>query len=1076
MAKNSHSIAKITRPTLPKVFPRDRLFKLLEDGRERPAIWVSGPAGYGKTTLVASYIEARQLPCLWYQIDAGDGDIASFFYYLGLAGKKVAPRVRRPLPLLTPEYGLGIQTFAKRYFEDLFERLKPPAVLVLDNYQESPSDSMLHEIIANSLTVMPPGRQIIIVSRGDPPASFARLLANNQVITIGWEQLRLTPEELSEVMQLQCAGPLPKETFSAVYEKTRGWAAGAVLLCQAVRTEVADAETIRGQQPEKVFDYFSNELFARADAPVRDFLLKTAFVRNFTPKIGGALSGHENAGQILSELNRRNFFIEKRSQPELTYQYHPLFREFLLSRAKKTFSPEAIAAIRRRAAHMLETAGQIEDAVELFRDAGEWKEVTRLILAQAPLMIAQGRGQTMADWIKHLPESICEQTPFLYYWLGISLMPYDPGESLHRLETAFHLFSKKKDPAGIFLSFAGAVESIAHGLHTFKQFDRWISILCKLRTEFKVFPSEEIEARVAMSALLTFCMRQPQHPDHEAWSERAVSLLQTIKDEAKLYIYVALVFYRLLSGELSKAALFINSFREAAQSPGISPLALITLKDLQAFYFWLTANFEECNKTATDALELASSKGVHLMDLFIAGHGAAGALSKGDVETAERFIREMTSRLDRTTVWGKNFYHVIVTWKALLQKDLALALLHAELGLEYSLKVGTPQTAAVSHLGLALVLHELKRIKEASAHISEVHTISRSTNIYQVEFRCLLAEAQFALDRGKKDPPRDLLRKAMAFGREQGYLNSFFWMPSVLAGLCVEALEAGIEVDYVRNLVRKRSLIPDNPPLECENWPWPVKIYMFGRFSLIENDKLLRFSGKARKKPLDMLKAVIALGGREVSEQKITDALWPDAGGDTGSMLFKTTLYRLRQLLVNSKALVVCEGRLTLDNKQCWVDSWAFERMLGNAERIEARGRERNVAGRTGANTSEAVRMMEKAVALYKGHFLEADRNEPWTISLREHLRMGYVHAVSRLGSHWEQERKFEQAADCYQSALQVDDITEEFYQRLMLCYKKLGRKAEAVKTYRRCFSIFKANFGIEPSPETTAIYRSITQ
>ncbi len=69
----------------------------------------------------------------------------------------------------------------------------------------------------------------------------------------------------------------------------------------------------------------------------------------------------------------------------------------------------------------------------------------------------------------------------------------------------------------------------------------------------------------------------------------------------------------------------------------------------------------------------------------------------------------------------------------------------------------------------------------------------------------------------------------------------------------------------------------------------------------------------------------------------------------------------------------------------------------------------------------------------------------------------------------------FEKAADCYQSALRVDELTEEFYQRLMNCYHKLGRKAEAIKTYHRCCSALKANMSVEPSPETTAIYHNIT-
>jgi len=129
-------IAKITRPVITEVFPRVRLFKLLDTGRKRPVIWIAGPPGCGKTTLVSSYLDARKLPCLWYQIDEGDADPATFFYYLGLAAKIASPYKRKPLPFLTPEYLQGISTFTLRYFENLYDRLNIPCMQVFDYYQD----------------------------------------------------------------------------------------------------------------------------------------------------------------------------------------------------------------------------------------------------------------------------------------------------------------------------------------------------------------------------------------------------------------------------------------------------------------------------------------------------------------------------------------------------------------------------------------------------------------------------------------------------------------------------------------------------------------------------------------------------------------------------------------------------------------------------------------------------------------------------------------------------------------------------------------------------------------------------
>ena len=104
MKTRSPTIAKVTRPIPTGVYPRKRLFDLLDRKRKYPVIWVSGPPGCGKTTLVTSYLETKESPCLWYQADEGDADPATFFYYLGLAAKKATPRKRKPLPLLTPEY------------------------------------------------------------------------------------------------------------------------------------------------------------------------------------------------------------------------------------------------------------------------------------------------------------------------------------------------------------------------------------------------------------------------------------------------------------------------------------------------------------------------------------------------------------------------------------------------------------------------------------------------------------------------------------------------------------------------------------------------------------------------------------------------------------------------------------------------------------------------------------------------------------------------------------------------------------------------------------------------------------
>src|SRR3989344_1093105 len=145
--KQTPALAKITRPQPTRVLARTRLLRQLDDAAAHTVLWVEGPAGAGKTTLVVSWLDARKMDCLWYQVDAGDMDLATFFHYLGLAVAQTAPRFRRPMPKLTPEYLAGIPTFTRNFFRELARRLSKPCVLVFDNLQEVEASAPLYEVL-----------------------------------------------------------------------------------------------------------------------------------------------------------------------------------------------------------------------------------------------------------------------------------------------------------------------------------------------------------------------------------------------------------------------------------------------------------------------------------------------------------------------------------------------------------------------------------------------------------------------------------------------------------------------------------------------------------------------------------------------------------------------------------------------------------------------------------------------------------------------------------------------------------------------------------------------------------------
>ena len=199
-------IAKVTCPTSTGYFPRHRLYRLLDKARKAPVLWITGPPGCGKTALISSYIESRRLPCLWYKVDEADADLATFFYYLGLAAAKAAPRKRKRLPLLTPERMPGLSVFAQRYFEDLSSMLPIPSLLVLDDCHRIREDSVFFDMLREGISRLAPGINAVLVSRSDPHPSFARDRANRLMETFGWKDLRLTLEEAAGIVQSAAEG------------------------------------------------------------------------------------------------------------------------------------------------------------------------------------------------------------------------------------------------------------------------------------------------------------------------------------------------------------------------------------------------------------------------------------------------------------------------------------------------------------------------------------------------------------------------------------------------------------------------------------------------------------------------------------------------------------------------------------------------------------------------------------------------------------------------------------------------------------------------------------------------------
>ncbi|KAF0221770.1 MAG: transcriptional activator domain-containing [Geobacteraceae bacterium] len=1062
-------IAKISRPTTSGVVTRTRVVSLLDVARNQPIIWVSAPAGSGKTTLVTSYLDEHKLPCLWYQVDENDADIATFFYYMGLAAKRASPRNRASLPLLTPEYLQGITTFTRRYFDSLYGRFSQPFTLVFDNYQTVPADSDFHGIIRDGLSAIPDGINVIVISREPPPPVFARLRASNRLSFIGWDEIRFDLEETKSLILSKRQDSLPDAFLEDLHKKTEGWAAGVVLMLERMKSGENDPEVLHHCTREEVFHYFAGELFEKAGRETQDFLLASALLPSMTAEEAQGLTGNNASAAILAALNRNHFFTERHFSAHSVYQYHPLFREFLLARAEDTLPPAQLLELRRNTAALLERSGRPEPAAELMCKIGDWPALTRLINTCAQAFIAQGRTRTLEGWLRSFPEGYGEHFPWLEYWLGACRLPFSPLESQHHFERAFELFGKENNPSGQFLAWAGKADSIYYAWSDFTSLDRWFVLFDELLQRQPVFPSVEIEVIVSNSVFGALLYRNPVHAKLVFWEARLDALLHTITD-SRLRITMGsnLINYYVWVGDFAKAARLIDTLRASVHARDIPPLVLLMWNGMVAIFHWEVCNFEGCRKTVAESLKTAETMGIHILDMILLSHGTYGALSAGELSSGADLLDQIKSLMSYARWVDIAHYHYLAGWEAALREDIPRALDHAQVSLSITEKSGVLFPQALSHAAMAQLLITLKQYNEASRSILMARRIGHGMKSSIIETMCLLAEARLALDQNDEIKCLVTLREAFALGKSQGHVNYPWWQPKVMARLCAKALEAGIEAEYVQQLVRKRHLLPPASQMTLENWPWPLKIYTLSRFELVRDGEPVRFSGKVQQKPLALLKALIAFGGADVAEEQVTDVLWPDVDGDLAHRSFEVTVHRLRKLIGHEKAIQLQDRRLTLDISLCWVDVRALGILLEKADAAWKSINESPIC------LAEAVRLSEKAVAMYRGHFLPGDSAHSWVLSTRERLRSKFLRLIVKLGTHREQAKQWESAAEVFQKGLEVDGLAEEFYQHLMVCYQQVGRRSEAIAVYNRCRSLLSSTLGIVPSTETENLYQSL--
>jgi LuxR family maltose regulon positive regulatory protein len=237
------------------------------------------------------------------------------------------------------------------------------------------------------------------------------------------------------------------------------------------------------------------------------------------------------------------------------------------------------------------------------------------------------------------------------------------------------------------------------------------------------------------------------------------------------------------------------------------------------------------------------------------------------------------------------------------------------------------------------------------------------------------------------------------------------------------------------------------------------RVHVLGRFRLFTGNTPIIISPRLRK-PQELLQALTAFGGTEVSAGVLIDALWPESEGDAAYHALESALYRLRQLLGTRDLVRMEGGKVSLNRDQLWVDMWEFEEELQRPHD-------------PGVNGIERIGRLRR---IYQGHFLQHETEKSWVLKARQDLRDRLLRAIRDAARECEHARSWEDAATLYRSAIEIDSLNEGLYRGLMLCHQELGDHSEALQAYRRCRELLTRFLGIPPNAKTQALYHSVRE
>lgn len=1033
----------------------------IKKGEKLPLTLIKAGAGYGKSSLLGSYLKNFPKKYFWFNVTGDDNELHNFIYDLVYAvrihrgdfGENILNLLEQTEKLqnnwrhILNLYLTSLWEVHKEFNEDIY--------LVIEDFQRVQEQQDIVEVMIYLLDNLPPDIHLIMTSRSLPTTfPWQQWRIRGKALVITEEDLAFDTDEIEHFFILRAGIKLVPKELELIADKTEGWAIALEMLSEFSNVEkIKDLDDDLSDNSQDLFSFLAFDVLDKQEEVIRKFLINSSVLDFLNEDVCRYLLGDEGP-QSLQQVIYKGLFIHEYGKAN--YRFHSLFKDFLYHVARNEGYP--LRQLHIKAAEYFREAEHYEESINHLIKAGEYSQAAELIVQVSPEMLGGARFNTLQFWLKGIPEGIFNLNPWLHVILGDiyrhtnnfhqAIYQYQKAEKL-KFHNSFVIEVLQRKA----LVYIETVQpSLAEPL-----LNQALNLLDDL---------EEKEKESLLELIAENDINLGKVSEVQEIQEKARSWKVELPDclNARLM---------LRTGRIREAVTYLEqrykdeSKREAVPPKGHREIWLI----LSLLYSNMGKDSYTAYSYAKHGLELGQNVGSPFTESVGASRIGHNLLVRGRVDEAISWYQRAAQLIDDLTLprgKGEPMWGLCMAYG--IKGQITEALRCAEEGKKVCLEARDHWMTCLLTLSEAMACYYAENYREALRHSKDGKEIAQkcqdtflytvallweSLSYWKTKEHGKLAETgtELLAQIRKYDYTFLLTQKTLWTPKDKAQLQAFLW---TFSDLCGNTKELPHLLPYLSG--RK----PDYHP------GYSLYFNTLGGFRVWRGDEEVKDEEWTRDKARKLLMILLVNRGKFVRFEQLIDMLWPDKSQEQGKQNLKVNVNTLHRILEPAR-----EG-----HQPFFVERSTFGYGLINTESIIVDADEFSDLVQIGqryraSRYTLAQDVLESALELYKGEFMPEAAYEEWVISERERLSKLFLETGEKLAQMHLQSKRWDKCLEACEKIISYDCCREEAFRLMITCYLQMKQKTLAVQSYQRCKENLARHLAIKPSRELFTLIKS---